>query len=69
TNNQFESLRSIQVFLRKPPKKWVYVEKELQSDISMLFELGFTHFKFALEATGTIIQERPNAFDLIMEIS
>ncbi|CAI2177453.1 648_t:CDS:2 [Funneliformis geosporum] len=53
----------------KPPEKWVYVEEGLQGDILMLFKLSFTHIKFVLEATGIIIQERPNAFDLIMEIS
>ncbi|CAG8754931.1 1200_t:CDS:2 [Rhizophagus irregularis] len=30
TNNQFENLGGIQVFLRKPPEKWVYVEEGLQ---------------------------------------
>ncbi|UZO20502.1 uncharacterized protein OCT59_012925 [Rhizophagus irregularis] len=69
TNNQFENLGGIQVFLRKPPEKWVYVEEGLQSDISMLFELNFTHIKFILEATETTVQKRPNAFDLIMNIS
>src|SRR3954447_5024879 len=69
TNNQFESLGDIQVFLRKPPEKWVYVEEGLQGDVSMLFELNFTHIKFILEATETRVQERPNAFDFIMETS
>src|SRR5581483_805065 len=70
TNNQFESLGGVQVFLRKPPEKWVYVEEGLQGDVSMIFELNFTHIKFVLEATETSrIQERPNAFDLIMETS
>ena len=69
TNNQFKNLGGIQVFLRKPPEKWVYVEEGLQGDVSMLFELNFTHIKFILEATETAVQERPNAFDLIMSIS
>jgi hypothetical protein len=69
TNNQFESLGGVQVFLRKPPEKWVYVEEGLQGDVSMIFELNFTHIKFVLEATETIVQERPNAFDFIMETS
>uniref|UniRef100_U9SWB3 Uncharacterized protein n=1 Tax=Rhizophagus irregularis (strain DAOM 181602 / DAOM 197198 / MUCL 43194) TaxID=747089 RepID=U9SWB3_RHIID len=69
TNNQFKNLGGIQVFLRKLPKKWIYVEEELQGDISMLFELNFTHIKFILEATETTVQERPDAFDLIINIS
>lgn len=69
TNNQFENIGGIQVFLRKPPEKWVYVEEGLQGDVSMLFELNFTHIKFILEATETTVQKRPNAFDLIMNIS
>ncbi|PKC07009.1 hypothetical protein RhiirA5_418782 [Rhizophagus irregularis] len=69
TNNQFENLGGIQVFLKKPPEKWVYVEEGLQGDVSMLFELNFTHIKFILEATKTTVQERPNAIDLIMNIS
>ncbi|CAG8745957.1 11526_t:CDS:2, partial [Rhizophagus irregularis] len=52
-----------------PPEKWVYVEEGLQGDVSMLFELNFTHIKFILEATETTVQERPNAIDLIMNIS
>ncbi|PKY16061.1 hypothetical protein RhiirB3_428379 [Rhizophagus irregularis] len=69
TNNQFKNLGGIQVFLRKLPKKWIYVEEELQGDISMLFELNFTHIKFILEATETTVQERPDVFDLIINIS
>ncbi|UZO26953.1 uncharacterized protein OCT59_019163 [Rhizophagus irregularis] len=70
TNEQFESY-GVQVFLRKPPEKWVYVEEGLEGDISMLFELKFTHIKFVLEATEASVQEPqgPNAFDLLMRNS
>ena len=70
-NNQFECLGNTEVFLRKPPEKWVYVEDGLEGDISMLFELNFTHIKFILEAEvmETRVQERPNAFNMIMETS
>ena len=69
TNNQFESLGGVQVFLRRPPEKWVYVEEGLQGDVSIIFELNFTYIKFILEVTETIVQEKPNAFDFIIEIS
>ncbi|CAG8481561.1 12431_t:CDS:1, partial [Racocetra persica] len=49
TNDQFEDC-IVRVFLRKPPKNWIYIEEELEGDISMLFELNFTHIKFVLEA-------------------
>ncbi|PKY55858.1 hypothetical protein RhiirA4_475649 [Rhizophagus irregularis] len=70
TKEQFESY-GIQVFLRKPPEKWVYVEEGLNGDIKMLFELKFTHIKFVLEVTEASDQEPqgPNAFDLLMRNS
>ncbi|GBC04424.1 hypothetical protein RclHR1_05680009 [Rhizophagus clarus] len=70
TNEQFESY-GIQMFLRKPSKKWVYVEKGLKGDIKMLFELKFTHIKFVLKATESSDQELqgPNTFDLLMRNS
>src|ERR1044071_795346 len=71
TSDQFESCGvHVQVFLRKPPEKWVYVEEGLQGDTMMLFELKFTHIKFVLEVTEANIQESgPNAFNLLMESS
>ncbi|CAG8605100.1 7312_t:CDS:1, partial [Scutellospora calospora] len=72
TNDQFEDC-IVRVFLRKPPEKWVYVEERLQGDVSMLFELNFTHIKFVLDVAETSIQKSshqgPNAFDLLMKNS
>ncbi|CAG8604645.1 19131_t:CDS:2, partial [Racocetra fulgida] len=63
----------VRVFLRKPPEKWVYVEEGLQGDVSILFELNFTHIKFVLDVAETSIQKSfhqgPNAFDLLMKNS
>ncbi|CAG8741374.1 16722_t:CDS:1, partial [Funneliformis caledonium] len=68
-SNQFESC-SIQVFLRKPSEKWVYVEEGLQGDTIMLFKLKFTYIKFILETTEVNIQKPgPNAFNLLMKNS
>ncbi|CAG8502059.1 8838_t:CDS:2, partial [Racocetra persica] len=72
TNDQFEDC-IVQVFLRKPPENWVYIEEGLEGDILMLFELNFTHIKFVLEAVETSVQEsfcqNLNAFDLLMKNS
>ncbi len=73
TNDQFESWESVQVFLRKPPEKWVYVEEGLQGDVTMLFELKFTHIKFVLEVVESSIQiplhQGPDALNILMASS
>uniref|UniRef100_U9SQY5 Uncharacterized protein n=1 Tax=Rhizophagus irregularis (strain DAOM 181602 / DAOM 197198 / MUCL 43194) TaxID=747089 RepID=U9SQY5_RHIID len=45
---KFKNLGGIQVFLRKPPEKWVYVEEGLQGDTNLLTKSFYQVLPFRL---------------------